>query len=159
MFDNIGVKIKNVAKIACWIGIVVSIIIAIVLFACASDSLSEELNVLLGFVVLLAGPFLSWLCTLVLYGFGELVDNSSILAAKAKSKRDKNIIIRQARENEQKQKFIQARIHDDRIPIDSLVDIPCPNCNSEISFTRRQLLQSRDLICPFCGDQISINEQ
>ncbi len=68
MFDNIGGKIKTLAKIFCWIGIVFSVIFGIFLI------IGEQ--VIIGLGLLFGGSILSWISSFVLYGFGELIDNS-----------------------------------------------------------------------------------
>ena len=73
MFEHIGRKIKRFAKFLFWVGIVVSVMIGI-MFAKAADSfLAFLLAVVVGFVV-------SYLSVIVLYMFGQLVDNSDIIA-------------------------------------------------------------------------------
>lgn len=72
MFDNIGEKIKTVAKANCWIGIIAYAIIGIILLA-------ENNNELIGFSILILGPLFSWISSFITYGFGQLVENSDKL--------------------------------------------------------------------------------
>ena len=76
MFDNIGGKIKTLASVIAWMGIIISIITGITLMATA-----EEL-VLIGIIIAILGSFFSWIGSFLLYGFGELVENSAIIAQK-----------------------------------------------------------------------------
>ncbi len=76
MFNNIGSKIKGLASVICFGGIVLCIIIGIVVAA-----LDEDL-ILAGFAIMILGALLSWVSSFVLYGFGELVENSAIIAGK-----------------------------------------------------------------------------
>lgn len=69
MFDNIGYKIKSLAKLLCWIGIAVSL---------GSGCYIFRTNEWLGILIIVGGTLLSWLGNFILYGFGELVDNSEI---------------------------------------------------------------------------------
>ena len=73
MFDEIGKKIKTVASVACWVGIVFSVIYGIVLVAIDEDT------VVAGFLVMIVGSLLSWVGSFITYGFGQLVENSDIL--------------------------------------------------------------------------------
>ncbi len=73
MFANIGGKIKAVATVFCWIGIIASIIFAIVLFSQDNRYVS---TILPGILCLLLGPLLSWLSSIALYGFGELIETN-----------------------------------------------------------------------------------
>ncbi len=74
MFDNIGGKIKGVAQFIAWVGIILTVI----LFFILTISGEEEL-IALSFVILIVGCLGSWLSSLTLYGFGQLVENSDSL--------------------------------------------------------------------------------
>lgn len=79
MFDNIGKKIKTLANVVCCIGIVASIIgggICIVIGA--TNSYNGGSMIATGIAVLLLGSLSSWIGSFVLYGFGEMVENSDI---------------------------------------------------------------------------------
>ena len=73
MFDNIGSKIKALAQVFCWIGIVGSIIYGIVMLA---NSGGHFLGILLSAAVAGAGALISWISCFTLYGFGELIDRA-----------------------------------------------------------------------------------
>lgn len=70
MFSNIGGKIKATAKVSCWI--------LIVLFVIAGIALMASRAVLPGLITMVAGALLAWVGSFVLYGFGEMVENSCI---------------------------------------------------------------------------------
>lgn len=76
MFTNIGAKIKTLAKIVCWIGIALSVILGLIV---ATRFVAME-NLILSFAVFLLyagiGSLASWLGSFALYGFGELIENS-----------------------------------------------------------------------------------
>lgn len=76
MFNNIGSKIKGLASVICFGGIILCIIIGIVVAAL------DEYLLLAGFAIMILGALLSWVSSFVLYGFGELVENSAIIAGK-----------------------------------------------------------------------------
>lgn len=76
MFDNVGSKIKALASFFCWGGIIASVIGGIIVI-----TLDEDL-VWAGLAVIIIGSLLSWVSSFVLYGFGELVVNSAIIADK-----------------------------------------------------------------------------
>ncbi len=82
MFKNIGSKIKNVAEFFTWIGIIVSIIVFLISISMGSDE-----SIAIGFIILIIGCLGSWLSSLVLYGFGQLVENSDVMAGKRTSSR------------------------------------------------------------------------
>lgn len=68
MFDRIGEKIKSVAKVIFWFGVVVGLIVAYFI--------GEAGHSYVAIFVFLVSFLISWLGTYLLYGFGELVDNS-----------------------------------------------------------------------------------
>lgn len=70
MYTDIGSKIKTISKVACVIGVIGALIIGITIVSYDDD---------LSFIALLAGlgaAFASLVTSFVLYGFGELVENS-----------------------------------------------------------------------------------
>lgn len=67
MFDDIDEKIKAVAVCTCALGMIVSVIWGIVLFF--SSFLS-------GLIVIVVGCCASWVGTITLYGFGELIEET-----------------------------------------------------------------------------------
>ena len=71
MFNNIGGKIKGYAEFTTWIGIVISVVVgAIILFTS---------SLVVGLVIALVGSLISWISSIFLYGFGQLVENSDII--------------------------------------------------------------------------------
>ena len=94
MFDNIGGKIKGLAKFICWVGIIASIILGIIIISGAGTSYgryryTDSGMVVLGIITIVAGSILSWIGSFVLYGFGELVENSSELVEQIEEIRTK----------------------------------------------------------------------
>ena len=73
MFDNIGDKLKRLAKFSCWFGIIGSVISAIALWA-ANSRYNPTIG--LGFVILVVGCLCSWIGTWAIYGIGEAAENS-----------------------------------------------------------------------------------
>lgn len=84
MFDNVGGKIKGVAQLVTWLGIIASVIGFMVL-------VGNEETIGLAFAVLIVGCIGAWLSSLVLYGFGQLIDNSNLIASKINSEGAKSI--------------------------------------------------------------------
>lgn len=75
MFNNVGGKIKVLSILLCWVGIISSVVSAIIMFIMASKShLTAETFIIQGIVCLFLGPLVSWLFSLFPYGFGELIE-------------------------------------------------------------------------------------
>ena len=84
MFDNIGSKIKKLAKILCWLGIIISVISGIAIMAAGnnysynsySSSGSTVGGVVGGILTIVLGSLLSWISSFFAYGFGQLIENT-----------------------------------------------------------------------------------
>ncbi len=70
MFGNIGGKIKALAQVITWIGIIVSILIGIITMSTSGP---------VGILIAVAGSLISWISSFILYGFGQLIENSDEL--------------------------------------------------------------------------------
>jgi len=75
MFDNVGNKIKDVAELFCWLGILCSILLGLGLILSLNVSI---IGIFIGIVVIIVGSFMSWVGSLITYGIGEMVQNSCI---------------------------------------------------------------------------------
>ena len=101
MFNNIGKKIKIVAKVFFWIFTVISIIAGISIIVAAASTSARYYNsyyglggamapvvgstVLSGVLIMILGPLFSWLANIVLYGFGELIERATSIDNKIPS--------------------------------------------------------------------------
>ena len=81
MFNNIGGKIKTLAKVLCWIGIAASVIGGLYTFS--ESQLINPVGIILYLIIdVLSGSLISWLSSLVLYGFGELIEKATSMESK-----------------------------------------------------------------------------
>ena len=78
MFNNIGNKIKTYAEVISWIGIIASIITGIVIML----TIATFQAIFLGLLICIIGSLLCWISSFVLYGFGQLIENTDILVSK-----------------------------------------------------------------------------
>ncbi|MBR6806863.1 MAG: SHOCT domain-containing protein [Clostridia bacterium] len=83
MYNNIGGKIKGLAVFLAWVGIILSILSGIGILSTTSkvgyysdSDLISGAGSLVGLITIVVGCLLSWVGSLVLYGFGQLVENS-----------------------------------------------------------------------------------
>ena len=92
MFKNIGKKIKVFAKVLCWIGIIGGVISGLSLIIVGAKGAGIAMDyygsssfvggsalIVAGVILLIVLPLLAWASSFVLYGFGEMVDNTSDL--------------------------------------------------------------------------------
>lgn len=73
MYNNIGGKIKVLAKSAFIVETIASVIAGIVF-------LFDYETVVLGLIIIIAGPLVAWVSSWLLYGFGELIDKVTEIA-------------------------------------------------------------------------------
>lgn len=173
MFNNIGGKIKTLAQVICALGIIGSVIGGIV-FIC------NEI-VLVGIVVLACGSLLSWVGSLGLYGFGHLIENTDILVAHGeknprKSEKaeendgvlaegmHKEVSDGQKSDNKNSETTSQDKNNTSEPAIldsddDELVEVYCPKCGRNLSFTKGTIRQNPSLICPFCYTEFECSFQ
>ena len=71
VFNNISKKIKILSYVCTIVGILCSFIFGFVL-------LKSKNNV--GIAVIILGSFISWVASFTLYGFGQLIENTDIIA-------------------------------------------------------------------------------
>lgn len=75
MFENVGKKLKTVAKVFCWIGIAIFGFIGILVIIRGIFTLSAA-TFFIGVLYIILGFFISWIGSLSMYAFGQLVENS-----------------------------------------------------------------------------------
>lgn len=151
MYDNIGGKIKSWAI---WIFIVEAIAAII-----GGIALIVNDNGLIGFLTILCGPIAAWVSSWLLYGFGQLVENSDIIAAeynRKNEKHEKDVTKNNERKQAQRRKEVKAAIANPEVDEDVFIDITCPNCKAELSYPKGQLQSKESVACPMCDAHISI---
>ncbi len=82
MFNNIGGKIKGLAYVTSILGMIASVIIAIVLFG---QNSYYNRTVGIGFAVLIGGCVGSWVGGFFTYGFGKHLEQQETIIAKLRS--------------------------------------------------------------------------
>lgn len=76
MFSNIGGKIQTLAKIVCWLGIICSVIMGVILI---KENSLYQATIVPGIILMVVGGLASWAGSFVLYGFGTLIENSEAI--------------------------------------------------------------------------------
>lgn len=80
MFNEIGNKIKKLAKIIFAIEIIASIFIGLILLIVGDTQSNGEGLMIAGFSILFLGWLAAWISSLFMYGFGELIDKTTEIA-------------------------------------------------------------------------------
>ena len=73
MYNNIGNKIKTLATVIGFVGMIISLLSGIALIL--------RHDFIIGVVVAVIGSLLSWISTFVLYGYGWMIENTDALVA------------------------------------------------------------------------------
>ena len=91
MYNNIGKKIKSLARIIAYGGIFFSCLIGVALSLgfLADDNFSG--SSLIGIAIAFVGSFICWLSGFFTYGFGELVDQTTEINKKLEYKKAESI--------------------------------------------------------------------
>jgi hypothetical protein len=79
MYNNIGEKIKVLAQVIAWIGIIGNVIAGFILIAQGADSYNGS-EALIGVGILIGGSLISWIFSWFMYGFGELIVKTTEIA-------------------------------------------------------------------------------
>ena len=83
MFDNVGEKIEGIATFVFYLGVTVSILLGLYYFytgLCMEGHYianTKEILIVEGIVIPFLGGFISWIISLLVYGLGLLIENSS----------------------------------------------------------------------------------
>lgn len=105
MFENIGSKIKGLASVLRWIGIGASILAGLIMFETDDDLFGW------GFLTMIVGPLMTLFSSFLLYGFGELVENSAIIAGKDTDKgTDKGAVVKNTDETLRVKSAVEEKI-------------------------------------------------
>ena len=154
MYNNIGGKIKGLAKGFFFIEALASIIggIALILESHRDD------EIFIGVIIIIAGPIIAWISSWFLYAFGELVEKTCEIARNTSGSRRKSEV--QANEKSAKP-HKKEYTHVDKTPDkhinnevidDEYINVVCPKCEEKLSF----LKDETNAICPWCETKITL---
>jgi hypothetical protein len=169
-YDNIGRKIKGAAEFIFILEAIVTIIVGIALMIL-------ELP-FLGILLMVLGPVLAWISSWLMYGFGQLIENSDIIVSECKGKKPEKKNVKEfqtkainTKENKAKE-IVEEKEHSDEKVVKhtgtiqeilknpnvydyEFIDMICPNCKEELAYTKEYLKQG-NVVCPMCDAHISI---
>lgn len=74
MYNNIGQKIKTLAKVIC---ICIAVVWIIIGFSLILNRYSSPFVRLMGLLIILIGPLFAWVNSFLLYGYGELIEQNA----------------------------------------------------------------------------------
>ncbi|MBQ2934041.1 MAG: hypothetical protein IJE02_05480 [Clostridia bacterium] len=167
-FDNIGGKIKGLAKWSCWITILLIWIVApIVFIAVLLDEWTADYFCFLPLVAAIIGPVFVWIGSWAMYAFGEFVEDIHAIrnkegTTKEKAKRVSEEKLKLEAEDEAKcdakektkpnAEEIAKWQKENELSDDDFIDTACPKCEKTLSFLKNETKG----ICPECGAEFEI---
>ena len=86
MYDNIGGKIKGLAKATFIVEAIAAVITGIALMV------DDEDMIPFGLILLIAGPAIAWASSWLLYGFGELIDRVCEIAKNTRTSQNTSTV-------------------------------------------------------------------
>ena len=154
MFKNHGKKIKDLADILCMVQMILAGIAGFALMSEGDEMLWVGIGVLAGGIVF------AYVSSLLLSGFGQLIENSDVIATEYRARLEAQEA--KAEENaqyKQKQNIRQVTVamQNPQIREDDFVNIICPHCKAGLSYTKEHLRSKENLVCPMCDKAISIS--
>ena len=136
MYDNIGEKIKGLARVMFIVEAIAAVITGIALMG------SDEDMILIGLLVMVVGPIVAWVSSWLLYGFGELIDNACIIAGNTRALKKASTNFNTA--NNAINKMEGAKSFFESIPANQTsTRQQCPHCGETIT----------SKICDMCGKE------
>ena len=148
MYENIGGKIKGLAKATFVIEAVAAFIGGIVLIEADDDLLA------VGLLAWIMGPLLAWVSSWLLYGFGELIEKVCNIE---RYMRPPMAEVNQAPVAEQPCNFVT--VDESTLPEvapmktdANYVYLNCPNCNNSIFLPK----DAKVGCCPYCNNAMKI---
>ncbi len=155
-YDNIGEKIKDWAKWVFAVEAIAAVIIGIVLISQDEDLL------LVGLLVMVLGPIVAWVSSWILYGYGQLIENSDLIAAehrRTNERQEKAVAKTIERKQELRRKETKEALANPNVNEDVYVDITCPGCEAVLSYTKghiQDMVQRNEVLnCPICDTPIT----
>ena len=160
MFTNIGKKIKVLAIVITVIGILMYLVVGVLIIA---ESRGRDGQVFVGIAIMIIGSLMSWLSSFILYGFGQLVDNTDILVQLGRSDSMPGNNVAPINYNDVSSNYNPApnanSTHQWRCNNcgNMINEEVCPYC-SNISTNNAYNPQDEGICCPHCNKKIIIPE-
>ena len=146
MYDNIGSKIKSLAKVIFCIGVILCLLGGIALIGTLPDLW------FIGLLVMIIGPITSWISTWLLYGFGELIDKACDI-----ERNTRGLVPKQQTPSNHEKRTVSVKATPKSQPPVNLDDANfsetiCPICRRELAFP----YGTSQAECPYCGSFIQL---
>lgn len=149
---DIGRGIKVLAIVSFYVLTIASIVLGIILIA-ANDGLEDGWWALF---IIFFGPIVAFILYVILFGFGELVEDTHVLRSKIEQSpqaSSKKYAAAANNKNDFKGSKVKTK-QANKEPFENseFVDYICPACKEEVSYEKGET----DVSCPWCGTELDI---
>ncbi len=153
MFNNIGGKIKTYATVVTTLGIIGSIFAGIALGSSGGTSTS------VAFIIMAVGCLVSWLSSFLLYGFGELIEQTTIIAQNTQRGYYKSLSYDEEdiKESVEDNNHQESKRYCEKCGREMYSDV-CFYCQEEAE-SELENREYFDVQCRFCGDTLSLTSE
>ena len=156
MFDNIGPKLKGLAKVVCWLGIIGTIIYTIIIWISGARGAFW-----LGLLVLVIGILTSWIGSWACYGIGIAAEASEALYALESQMEELSERLSTLQNNIQSREISHEQISDQKRVASNANPIKSFNQQNDDSKSGTDLTWIADgdlyMKCPQCNKSMSIS--
>lgn len=143
MKNSIGSSIKTLAFALALLTLVFAIISGVIVIGETP---------FLGFIIIAGGILLAVVVYYVLTGFGQLVENSDIIAERYRLENES----KQRKQEERQKKAERKKLADSSVPEMEFIEFDCPFCGEKLSFTKADLADG-SVICPYCEKSVDVD--
>lgn len=149
MFENIGEKIKTLAKVVSIMGIAASVIYGIILMSAGG------IGFIYGLLVIAVGIIISWISSFFTYGFGELLINTKEIKESVKNIASNNTDFHNSLNNNKTD--VNMNRKETSVAVEN-IEISCPHCKAGLSYTNEFVKGKMKIVCPLCKNEIDLNK-
>ena len=144
MKNSIGSSIKTLAFVLALLTLVGAIVYGLIVIGDMP---------LVGILAIAGGILIAVTIYYVLTGFGQLVENSDIIAERYRLENES----KQRKQEERQKKTERKKLLDRSVPETEFIDFDCPFCGEKLSFPKSELADG-SVICPYCEKTVDPKE-
>ncbi|MBO5041954.1 MAG: hypothetical protein J6D87_03220 [Clostridia bacterium] len=147
-YDDVGGKIKNLAKSSFWVEAICTIVAGFIILA--DNGFKDGWW---GILIIIGGPLVAWVASWILYGFGEIVDKLCTIE-KNTSMIYKPTELNDAREKYESKIRQKKEIEEKKVDIQKRKEAEVKKLKSLVGTSNAQSVK----MCPYCGENVSSNK-
>lgn len=155
MFNNIAGTIKTLAKIVFWFATILCLIFGI------ASWVTEEKEFIMGIYPIIVSLGLTIGGSFLIYGFGQLIENTDIIAQQSERqniKHEKYVQKKKDAADKAKNDKAKSQIFDDSVGEEEFVDFVCSGCKEVISYKKKYVISEEYIECPYCSEKIKTSK-